>query len=104
MKRVLFIVIFALLFTGCGLGTMSFLVKTTDTDGNRYSIAFTKNDTEHSVKTSVTYKNKTYACEVIHDPNNSFNGLEVEVDLSLLETTGLVYVGYKGNKYGCSVK
>lgn len=103
MRKLILITIFALLFTGCGLGTFSVLTKVTDNKGNRYSVAVTKNEAEHSVKASVSYKGKNYTCDVIHYTEGDFNTLGLEFDFSSIDATGEVYVTYKGNKYGCSV-
>ena len=104
MKKLIFILILALLFVGCGLATFSTLIKVKDNNGIQYSISVTKDEAEHSVNTSVSYKNKTYGCEVIHYTDDNFSVLDLEFDFSSIEATGEVYVRYKSNSYKCSVK
>ena len=103
MKKLLFILILAIAMTGC-IGTFSTLIKVKDNNGNKYSIAVTKNDTEHKVNATVSYKGKDYSCEVIHNVDDDFNVLDLEFDFSSIDATGMVYVRYTSNSYTCSVK
>lgn len=103
MKKLILIVILATFIAGC-IGTFSTLIKVKDNNGTQYSITVTKNDSEHSVNTSVSYKDKTYSCAVIHEVDADFDVLDLEFDFSSIDATGEVYVRYKSNSYTCSVK
>ena len=103
MKKLILTTILVLFMVSC-IGTFSTLIKVKDNNGNQYSIAFTKNESEHSVDTSVSYKDKTYSCGVIHNVDDDFNVLDLEFDFSSIDATGEVYVRYKSNSYTCSVK
>ena len=102
MKKLILTTILVLFMVSCN-ATFSTLIKVKDNNGSQYSIAVTKDDSEHSVNTSVTYKNKIYSCGVIHNVDADFNVLDLEFDFSSIDATGEVYVTYKGNKYGCKV-
>ena len=102
MKKLILTTILVLFMVSC-IGTFSTLIKVKDNKGSQYSISVTKNDSEHSVETSVSYKDKTYSCAVIHEVDADFNVLDLEFDFSSIDATGEVYVRYKSNSYTCSV-
>jgi len=74
-----------------------------DSKGNKYALTTVYGSDEHKVGISIAYENKNLDCEAIYDPNFNISALSYEVDLDILEKSGMAVISYKGQRYSCKV-
>ena len=100
MKKYL-IALVLMFFVSCNIARFASTVFLKDSKGNKYGITTVYNDTEHKVGISIAYEDKKLDCEAIYDPNFNISAMAYEIDLDILEKTGMAVIGYKGQKYSC---
>ena len=102
MKKIMIILVM-LFMTSC-ISQFAQTIMLKDSKGNSYGLTTVYNDTEHKVGMSISYEDKKYTCEAIYDPNFSPEAMLYEIDLDILEKTGMAVIGYKGQRYSCKVE
>ena len=100
MKRVLFAVILAFMFSGC-LGSMAGSV-TFEKDGHIYNISYMWDNIKKELKTSLITNGVEYSCDVIKD-NNFTSNIVLTTDFDISDLSAGMSITYKGIKYNCTV-
>jgi len=103
MKKIMIILVM-LFMVSCNFAGFSQTIMLKDSKGNSYGLTTVYNDTEHKVGMSIAYGDKKYTCEAIYDPNFTAEAMLYEIDLDILEKTGMAVIGYKGQRYSCKVE
>lgn len=103
MKKAL-IIILVMFLASCNIAQFAQTIMLKDSNGNKYSLTTKYANDEHKVGVSICYENKCYTCEAIYDPNFSVEAMAYEIDLDILNKTGMGMITYKGQKYSCKVE
>lgn len=102
MKK--YLIVFMVIFvTSCNIAQFAQTIMLKDAKGNKYALTTVYGNDEHKVGISIAYENKKFDCEAIYDPNFNISALSYEIDLDILEKTGMAVIIYKGQRYSCKV-
>jgi hypothetical protein len=99
-----FVIIVMFVFMVSCISQFSQTIMLKDSKGNSYGLTTIYNNNEHKVAISIAYKDKNYSCEAIYDPNFKTDAMIYEIDLDILEKTGMAVIFYKGQRYSCKVE
>lgn len=103
MKK--FLIFFVLMFfVSCNFAGFSQTIMLKDSNGNKYALTTGYDEKEHKVGMSISYDGKKYSCEAIYDKEFNPATMIYEIDLDILEKTGMATICYKGQKYSCKVE
>lgn len=102
MKKYL-IALVLMFFVSCNIAQFAQTIMLKDSNGNKYALTTAYGNDEHKVDISIAYEDKKFECEAIYDPNFNISALSYEIDLDILDQTGMAVIIYKGQRYSCKV-
>lgn len=102
MKK--YLIVFMVIFlTSCNIAQFAQTIMLKDSKGNKYALTTAYGKDEHKVGISIAYEDKKLDCEAIYDPNFNISAMAYEIDLDILDQTGMAVIIYKGQRYSCKV-